>query len=499
MTKLNLNNILEINKSLTGKVAELKSTVEDLTAQLAWFRRQVFGPKSERYIADSNQTELDLGIVPEAIVEEKEVINTPRPKNKRVKHSREKIPDNLTRVNHVIEPDVDTSNMKRFSEKITEKLEIEPARFYVTRIIRPVYVNITEDGVRELVHAELPNQCIDKGKAGATLVAKTIVTKCVDHNPLYRFSRQIERDCDLKISESTLNGWYQRGIFWMSIIEEKIHEKIVHSNYLQIDETTIQVMIKSKKGKTHKGYMWLYFDPLSKVVLFDFHKSRSTQSLNKILGDEFSGVVQSDCYQVYEPFCKNHKLDLAACMAHARRKFDEAKKNNVKLSNWMLTKLKVLFEVEREAERNNLTFDERLKLRQEKSSPVITEMRTWCEETIQEVTPKSKIGKAIAYMLNHWEKLIYILKDGRIEISNNWIENLVRPLAIGRKNFMFAGSEEGAKRLATAYSVLSTCKLLGVNPFRYLCDILEKLPLRNVNDIDDLLPWNWKEPKKEVK
>ena len=249
--------------------------------------------------------------------------------------------------------------MEKLDEKITEKLEIIPAKFYVLKIIRPVYLNVKENGEREIIQAQLPNHCIDKGKAGASLVAQTIVTKCVDHNPLYRFSRQIERDCEIKLPESTLGGWYSRGIFWLMILWNHIIEKIVHSSYLQIDETTIQVIIKPKRGKTKKGYMWVYFDPISRIVLFDFHLSRNSKSLEKVLGNSFDGVVQSDCYNVYDNYCTRYNLKHAGCMSHSRRNYEKALSNNKKLAHWMMDKTQLLFKIEEKAKENNLSFDER--------------------------------------------------------------------------------------------------------------------------------------------
>lgn len=498
MTQCDIDALIESNKFLQKEVLQQKSTIKHLEAQLAWFRRQTFGTKSERYVPNELQLELDLGIEKQEAVTETETISYTRKKKNYTPHSREKLPDHLPRVKQTIEPDIDTSGMEKLDDKITEKLEIIPAKFYVLQIIRPVYLNVKENGEREIIHAKLPEHCIDKGKAGASMVAQTIVTKCVDHNPLYRFSQQIERDCDMKLPESTLQGWYSRGIFWLTILWNLILEKIVHSSYLQIDETTIQVIIKPKQGKTKKGYMWVYFDPITRIVLFDFHISRSRKSLDKVLGSSFQGVIQTDCYNIYDNYCSRYNIDQAACMSHSRRNYEKSLHNNKKLAHWMMEKIKLLFKIEDKAKENNLSFEQRHTLRQKESLPIILEMKAWCDSKIREVTPKSSIGKAISYMLNHWEKLIYFLKDGRIELSTNWIENIIRPFALGRKNFLFAASEEGARRLAIAYSILSTCKLHGVKPFRYLTDVLEKLPLRKNNEIDDLLPWNWVDTKKMI-
>jgi hypothetical protein len=182
----------------------------------------------------------------------------------------------------------------------------------------------------------------------------------------------------------------------------------------------------------------------------------------------------------------------ANCHAHCRRGFREALGNDKERATWMLDKYITLFAVDAEAKQKGMSAQQRLELRLEKSLPVINEMKQWLDVQIREVTPKSSIGKAIAYMLNRWDGLTGFLEDGRIELSNNLVENRFRKLALGRRNFMFTKSEEGARNLAAVYSVLGTCELNGVNPFDYLCDLLEWLPARKANDITDLLPMNWK-------
>ncbi len=480
-----------------NKTKELETEVQILKDQVAWFQRQHFGSKSERFV-DSNQTSLDLGLTAkEAPSPEYEEV-TVRKKRKVTPHSRKEIPDFIPEVVTTIEPDCDTTDMEKIDIKVTRYLEWKPAEFFVNRIERPVYVSVDDNAECSIVHADLPSHCIDKGKAGASLVAQTIITKCIDHNPLYRFAQHVNRDCHMDIAESTLQGWYEKGVFWLETIRDKIRAKIAAASYLQIDETTIKIILKPKKGKSKTAYMWVYLSPVDKCVLFVFDLRRTDNSLINILGNTSVEIIQSDGYIVYDSYCSPKNINQAGCMAHARRKFSDARSDNRIKAEYMLNEVKSLFMIEREALENELTPEERLVLRQKKSQEILDRMNQWCKDTYKMVTPTSTLGKAISYMLNQWEKLTFFMKDGRVELSTNWIENEIRPFVIGRKNFLFAGSKTGGERLATIYTVIATAKQYGLNPRQYLTTLFEELPKRKSNDIDDLLPWNWKEPSKGV-
>ncbi len=474
------------NKELNEEVLKLKS-------QLQWFQRQVYGHKSERFV-DSDQQSLDLGVESKKIEPEYLDVEAHKKKRKKTPHGREDIPDHIPRITTTIYPDLDITGLDIFDIKVTEYLEYIPAQYYVRRTVRPVYILFNDSGERSFVYAELPAHCIDKGKAGASLVAQTIISKCIDYTPLYRYSQQISRDCDFTISHTTLQGWYERGVFWLEAICRAILAKIQSAEYLQIDETTLKVILKPKKGKTKTAHMWLYYDLMSKCVLFDFSLGRGSDNLKRILDNTPVSTIQSDGWSAYAKFTKENDISSAGCMAHARRKFYDALAVDKKYSPEILAKIKVLFKIEDFAKKEQYTFEQRLDLRIELSKPIIDSMKTWCEDVFKKTVPSSKLGEALTYMLNQWDSLTYFLKDGRVELSNNWIENKVRPFALGRKNFLFAGSKTGGERLATIYTVITTAQLHGLNVRDYLTALFEELPKRNQNDIDDLLPWNW-EPK----
>jgi hypothetical protein len=265
----------------------------------------------------------------------------------------------------------------------------------------------------------------------------------------------------------------------------------MQSGYVQIDESTLRVMIKPTNGKSKTGYMWLRYSPQLHIVVFDYDRHRNTAAAKKLVGD-FQGVLQSDGYVVYDTYSSTEGVVHAGCHAHARRGFEKSKGNDKTRANYALKIYKDLFDVEKDAKEAQLSSEERLALRQERSVPLIEGFKKWLDEQVHNVRPKSNIGKAILYCLGRWDELTQFMHDGRIEISNNLIENCVRPYALGRKNWLFAGSEDAARRMAIIYSVQMTCKLLGINFFKYLTHVLEEMPKRKSGDIDDLLPMNWK-------
>lgn len=477
--------------------SDLKDEVASLKSQLHWLQQQIFGKKSERFV-DSDQLSLDLGVEEKKDKDELVEVASYKKKRKHTPHGREKIPAHLPRVTTILNPDYDITGLDIFDNKVTEYLEYIPPQYYVRKIIRPVYRIVDDSGEVAFVYAEIPAHCIDKGKAGASMVAQAIIAKCIDHTPLYRYSQQISRDCDFAISHTTLQGWYEQGTFWLDTIAQAIHQKILTAEYLQIDETTLKTILKPKRGKTKTAYMWLYYDPISESVYFDFSLGRGSDNLDRILENATVEVIQSDGWSAYDKFTKNRDVSSMGCMAHARRYFFEASDMDKTFVNKMMNMCQVLFALEKFASKQNYSSQQRLNVRKEFSQDIIDAMKKICSEKIKEVAPSSKLGKALTYLFNQWEALTYFLKDGRVELSNNWIENKIRPIALGRKNYLFAGSQKGGERLAIIYTVITTAQLHNLNVRDYLIDLFEELPKRKQNDIDDLLPWNWKPKEKNI-
>jgi transposase len=478
---------------------EHKKALDDnahLKSRIAWFERQIFGQKTERFISDGTQAELDLGIGSndkKSLAEQTFTVTRKSPDANKTPHGRDELPAHLPRERVLIQPDFDTTGMEKIGEKITEELHYTPPVFKALQLVREVFATVI-DGERTVVCTKMPLRCIDKGKAGPSVVAHVIVEKCVDHIPLHRTVGRIKRVCGMELAESTVNNWFERGTFWLEALANEISKRIYGYGYIQMDESTLKVMIQPTKGKSTTGHMWVTHAPEAKMVHFHYDKSRSTKVARQLIPPDYGGILQTDGYEAYGWFDKIDLATHAGCNAHSRRKFDTALSNDKARASHALGFFKQLFAVEALAREQNLCAGERLALRREQSAPVMAELREWCMLEIRNVNPGSLIGKAITYTINQWDRLERFLHDGRIEISNNLIENLIRPLALGRKNWMFAGSEEGARRLAIIYSILATCRLNDVNPYDYLCHVLEELPKRSANDIEDLLPMNWKNP-----
>jgi len=485
--------ILAAYQSLEAEYSLLKSEFLFVKNELANLRRIIYGQKSERFVpafADA-QLELNLGDEPLALVEgKKEHVEYDRVVKQTVKitpHGRKELSADLPRVEVVIEPQEDVTGLKKIGEEITEELEYKPGRLYVNRYVRPKYARPKDQGI---VIGRLPNRPIEKGIPGPGLLAHIIVSKYMDHLPLYRQSQIFKRE-KVDIAVSTLSDWMKYTSELLKPLYELHIEQVLRAQYMMIDESPLKVMDKEKKGRTHLGYLWAYNDPLGRMVFFDYRPSRNREGPQEFLA-EYNGHIQTDGYVVYDEFEARPGITLLGCFAHARRYFEQAKDNDRERAEWMLKAVQKLYLVEKKAREGNYSHEQRYLVRQEESMPILKEIKAWLDKELLEVMPKSAIGKAIAYMYKRWSRLEKYVNDGRLEIDNNLVENAIRPIALGRKNYLFAGSHEGAKRAALFYSLLGTAKLHNVEPFEYLKDVLSRISDYPYKNLADLLPANWK-------
>ena len=477
----------EENHQHSLQIKELKTEIGNLRNHLEYLLRQSFGQKSEKYKAPPLAEQIDMGLnlTPVTAAEKKKEIITyerVKPAGKSNHKGRLPLPDHLPRVEEVREPLEDVSGMIKIGEEVTERLDCEPGKLFVTRIIRPKYARSKNEGV---VIADLPSSPIEKGKVGASVLALIIIQKYVDHLPLYRQIEQFKR-MGMEIPSSTMGDWVKTAGELITPLYEALVKKILKSEYLQADETRIQVLDRDKKKKTHRGWYWTYRDVLSQLVFFEYYESRGREGPKSRL-EKFEGYLQSDGYEVYNFFDKG-KITLLHCMAHARRYFEQALDNDKKRADYVLKEMQKLYAVEKHCRENKLTAEERLQQRQQNSLPVLQSLHQWLKEEVVKVTPGSTIGKAIAYALPRWDKLMLYCTNGKLEIDNNLIENAIRPIAIGRKNYLFAGSHEAAQNAAMFYSLLGTCKLKGIEPFQWLKNLFEVLPDYPANKLEELLP-----------
>jgi transposase len=496
LENMSFEELLQVNKKLFSENLNLESKVADLQFQVEQMNRLLYGAKRERFIknADENQMSLPFEVETEQEPEkQQETITYVRNKTKRTNHpGRMTLPSHLPVKEVVIEPEEDTTGMKCIGKEITEQLDFTPAKLSVIRYIRLKYIKIEDDETLtpKGVIGKLPVFPIEKCMASPALLAQILVDKFVDHLPVYRQLERFKRE-GINISSSTISGWQESVSNLLWPLYENLKRRILTQGYLQADETPIQVLDRTKKGKTHRGYYWIYHSPLEKSVFFDYQIGRSREGPLLLLKD-FTGYLQSDGFSVYNLVAKRKEIIHLNCMAHARRGFDKAKDDNKEKAEYALGMFQKLYAIEQEAREKNLSPEERHALRLEKALPVLNELGKWMVETYKTSRPKSPIGKAVAYCIPRWDNLLNYLEDGSLEIDNNLAENAIRPIALGRKNYLFAGSHRGAERAAMFYSFFGTCKKNNVNPYEWLKRVLEVIPEHKVNKLHELLPQNLK-------
>lgn len=465
---------------------------DDFKRQLDELKRLIYGSKSERYInLDNNQLSMFEELVAKKEEElEKHTVIYQREKAKKEKQKpvRSVIPAHFPRVEEVIEPDNVDPNAIKIGEEITELLEIKPMTIFVRRIVRPKYALPKDQGV---VIAELPSLPIPKGNASSSILAFILISKFVDHLPLYRLLQIFKRQ-ELVISKSTIGGWVAKTSELLEPLYDTFKEKFLeNADYIQADESPIKVQDKLKKKTTHRGYMWVYRNPDKKQILFDYHKGRGRKVPEDFLRN-FNGTLQSDGYVGYKNMDTNGDITLLGCMAHARRYFEKALDNDPKRADYVLLLIQKLYKIERELKEKEASVEEVKKQRQKRAVPILKEIKNYLELEKDNTLPKSPISIAINYTLNIFDNLKEYVNDGKFEIDNNSTENAIRPLAIGRKNYLFAGSHESAQNIAMFYSFFSTCKVHNINPHTWLCDVINRIPEHKANKLTELLPNNWK-------
>jgi transposase len=479
---------------------KLESENLDLKQRLAWFERMMFGRKSERFVAEE-EGQLTIAFESEQIPEVEQSVRQMIAAHERkvpdkkdnAHQGRMPIPADLPRVEEVIEPDEDVSGMKRIGEDITEVLEYEPGRVWVRRIVRPKYARVEvnqDDGQSQIVQAPAKELPFGRSKAGVSLIVHILISKYVEHLPLHRLIARFARS-GLKIPASTMSHWVKVGAEPLMILYEAYQKIIFETFYLQMDETTLKVL-EDGKGKAHLGYLWAVFDPIHKLPFFFYQKGRDHRGPKKFL-ERFAGVLQCDGFSVYETLSRKlNDIVLMNCMAHIRREFFEAQGNDAQRAQTALSLIKILYYFEEQARNQGLDAQQRLELRLKESKPVFDLFGQWLQNEYSKVTPASTIGKAIQYALNRWKNMSLFLVNGNIEIDNNLVENIIRPAAIGRKNYLFAGSHESAQRTAMFYTFFAACKHHGIDPEKWLADVLNRIHDHKVNRLHELMPQNWK-------
>ena len=493
--------------SLKAQISEKDQVIVALQQQIQMLKRKIWGKSSERFIKpDPLQRRLDfegLELLPEekeladSAKEEIEQCRKKRTKAKpRKKPVRKPLPEDLPREDHHIYPEnIDTDNWVELPPEITEVLEKDPARYYVRRIIRHKYAlkkQVSEE-LLSVVTAPMPALPIAKSYAGATVLADITIDKYVNHLPFYR-QIQMFKQQGISIPPSTINDWNQEVADLMRPAYYRLKELILASDYIQSDETTIPI-INSEKHKTVKGYIWMLRAVIPKLVLFHYDNGSRAQKVALQLFKGYQGAIQTDGYAVYDIYENKKGVLPIGCWAHARRKFEEALKEDDARASYALEQIGLLYDVERQADQANLSYDQRADLRTRLAYPIMVAFEKWLVQEYPNVLPRGRIGKAIKYTYNIFNKLSRYHLDGRYKIDNNQAENAIRPIALGRKNWLFCGNHQSAENAAIIYSMLGCCKNSDVNFRDWMIFFLENVHKYDTDyskDLAELLPHNFK-------
>ncbi len=467
-------------------IAEQKQEIFLLKAEISQLKRMLFGARRERFISAENasQGSLFADIASEAATpEEAPVVEVKAHQKKKSRQgvSRNEFPAHLERIEVPVEPQgVDVDGLVKIGEDITEILNYIPGKINVKRIVRPRYAHPGNEDMGVL-QANIPPRLIPKGMVDESLVAHLIVEKTVFHTPVHRFNQKLKQEGIDFVGENNLNNWLHRAAEALLPLYHLLKADLLAQPYLQADESHFKVLSANKPGSSHKGYMWVLNSPTLKAVYFQYDKSRSSEAATAVL-EQYSGILQTDGYPVYSSIQNQLSYRLTHCMAHARREFIEAKDADPPRANYFLSKVRILYDIERNARQQEMTAAQRLALRQEKALPVLEEIGRWLNEQMEsgQLLPSGLITHAIAYSLKRWDGLCAYAHDGSLEIDNNLIENTIRPLALGRKNFLFAGSHEAAENLAVLYSIVGTAKLHRLNVQQYLDWLLRRVAANKV-------------------
>ena len=504
--------LAEAEENAREQVRELEEKLHLVMLEVNTLRRKIFGTKSDNRVKKGSEGQLDLftlGATGEDIAKSEQELrkevkeanqlqDTAAEKRKRAPRtaSRMVLPQTLEREEVIIDPQGDLSNYAVIGEDVTEVLVLVPASFKVKRIVRRRWAlkGHTDIESKGVIIAPIPSRTVKRGLFDESVLAYLLVSKYVDHLPLHRQMKIFQR-AGMDIPASTLSDNTAAVCRALLPLYLALKRELLANLYLQADETTIKVLKSEKKGACHLGYYWAIHAPIDGLVLFEYQQGRDQQG-PKVLLQDFSGVLQSDGYKVYQALFKNsQRVNQLYCMAHIRRKFDEAYANDEARSTYAVEGIAELYAIEEQIREASPQLSETqiVEKRMSQAVPILHKLKAWMQAEYPKVRPQSPIGKAISYALSLWDNMHFYTLHGHLQIDNNAIENAIRPIALGRKNYMFAGTHETAQNAAMIYSLFATCKKHEVNEMEWLTDVLRKM-----NDpeyegkFSDLLPHRWK-------
>lgn len=500
----------EIIATQAAEIERLRNKVASLEDQLCWLRKKMFGKMSEKNLpldpavlgeptlfdeplSDEERAELDAAVKKD----EEEVSSLIQVRGFERKPRKAIDTAGLEVREEHIYPEVE--NCEDYTEldpEVTDTLVLVPAQIYVRRTVRHKLVlksNLQIKGPERKAFelAPLPAMPLPKCMASESLLADIILQKFFYHMPFYRVIQKY-RELGVRISDSTMNDWYAATCEKLKLLYDLLKREVLSRDYIQVDESTLPV-IDNEKHRAVKGYMWCARAVESSLVVFHYDMgSRSHETARKLLRG-YRGTIQTDGYGAYDQFETDPHIQVLGCWAHARRKWSDALDEDRRTASEALSYINRLYHVENEAEEAGITGDALKEKRQKESYPVILQFEKWMYETATRSSKNSRIGKAIGYTLPLLPRLSRYVNDGRFRIDNNLVENAIRPLALGRKNFLFCGNHDAAARAAIVYSLVDSCKALDIDPREWLEDVLLRIP-GNENSreaLRELLPDKW--------
>ena len=502
MINVEIHSLIELQNRLALLNKELQKRdekIDYLEEQLAWFKRQIFGKKSERVVSNLNNEQLTF-----EGFENSQTINEEQKKTVAA-HSRRK-PNRNGQDKITLDPNLpvqttitDIPEEQKFCQEsgvalvqigvdITHKLAHEPGSYYIKEIIRPKYVHPQKEEAGILT-ADLPDTLLPKCRADESLLAEIMSKKFADHLPLYRIAEIMERE-GVKISRKLLSQWVIRTAAALKPLYLEMLKHVLRSSNIFIDESPVKLL---EKVKCRQAYMWVVVggdEANPPYRIYDFREDRCHDNVLDILNG-YQGILHSDKYGAYQRLAESKVITWCPCWSHIRRKFFEAEAGDPRFCQWVLRKIRYLFMLDRVAWSRSP--DERLRIRQEKQIPIIDELiqRIKSKLTDGKILPKSKLREAIGYFCGLIPYLKNYTKHAFSRLDNNVAERAVRPLAIGRKNWLFFGSPDGGEAGAILLSLIQTCRGLNINPREYLEDIMRKIMNHNAQKLYELLPDQW--------
>jgi transposase len=490
--------IIKQHAQISSRDAEL----ERLQLIIARLRRLQFGRKSEKIQREIEQLELQLEDLEEGAAEKKQRAGRMLPAPAAAifasvteKPARRALPEHLPRQTEIHQPEQEScpgcgGKLRKLGEDVSEMLEYVPARFKVIRHVRPK-LSCTKCDV--IAQAEAPSRPIARGLAGPGLLAHVLVSKYADHQPLYRQTEIYARE-GVELERSTLADWVGATSELLAPLQDALRQYVMNPGKLHADDTPVPVLAPGT-GKTKLGRLWAYVrddrpagDLAAPGVWFAYSPDRKGEHPHRHL-KTFCGTLQADGYAGFNRLYDDGHIREAACWAHLRRKFFDLHQAHASpLATEVVERIGQLYRIESEI--RGRSPDERQQVRDERARPLLITLHEWFKTTLTRVSRKSEVAAAIGYALARWPALVRYCEDGRIEIDNNPAERALRAVALGRKNYLFAGSDAGGERAAAIYSLLGSAKLNGIDPEAYLTSVLRRIADHPINRIAELLPWN---------